>query len=100
MDEEKSDDQREENYENGKRAVYLEVIRHCYREMMQGEEILPESYVIERTEAVQTLRHLCEEFGNNNWPDNLNLSDVIEKHLGRHLHQSSQRFDGREISKQ
>jgi hypothetical protein len=24
----------------------------------------------------------------NNWPDNLNLVDVIEKHLERHLHEA------------
>jgi predicted secreted protein len=39
----------------------------------------------ERLEAVAALRALCARHGDNDWSDNLNLSDVIEKHLGRHL---------------
>lgn len=27
------------------------------------------------------LRRVCERFGDNDWDDNLALSDVIEKHL-------------------
>ncbi len=39
----------------------------------------------ERADAVRVLRGLCQEFGDNDWPDNLHLGDVIEKHLGKHL---------------
>lgn len=39
----------------------------------------------ERAEAVVALRSICAEHGDNDWEDNLNLADVIEKHLGRHL---------------
>jgi hypothetical protein len=28
---------------------------------------------------------LCADYGDNDWTDDLNLSDVIEKHLARHL---------------
>jgi hypothetical protein len=31
----------------------------------------------------QTLRLECAEYDDNDWPDNLHLSDVIEKHLAR-----------------
>ena len=39
----------------------------------------------ERQETIRTLRGLCKDFGDNNWPDNLHLGDVIEKHLGKYL---------------
>jgi len=45
-------------------------------------------WVMERMPAVSQLRSLCEDFGDNDWPDNLHLADVIEKHLGRHLYNS------------
>lgn len=34
------------------------------------------------------LRDVCEEFGDNDWPDSLHLPDVIEKHLARNLRYS------------
>ena len=39
----------------------------------------------ERGRAVAKLREVCERFGDNDWDDTLSLSDVIEKHLLRHL---------------
>jgi hypothetical protein len=41
--------------------------------------------ISEREEAVAVLRQICDDFGDNDWPDNLNLADIIEKHLGNHL---------------
>lgn len=35
--------------------------------------------------ARAALRGVCADHGDNEWPDSLILSDVIEKHLGRHL---------------
>lgn len=39
----------------------------------------------ERAEVVDILRELCKDYGDNDWEDNLNLRDVIEKHLAKHL---------------
>lgn len=41
----------------------------------------------ERAQVVVLLRELCADFGDNDWPDNLHLYDVIEKHLARRLHE-------------
>lgn len=38
---------------------------------------------LEETRAV--LRRACEDFGDNEWPDNLWLADALDKHLVRHL---------------
>ena len=42
--------------------------------------------LIERHEAIASLRELCADFGDNDWPDELTLGDIIEKHLARHLY--------------
>lgn len=44
-----------------------------------------EQYAEERAEAIATLRAVCERVGDDEWPDNLHLSDIIEKHLVRHM---------------
>lgn len=43
----------------------------------------------ERATTIAALRSLCAEFGDNDWPDDLHLADVVEKHLGKHLHVSA-----------
>lgn len=44
--------------------------------------------IAERMEAVAVLRRACEAHGDNDWPDDLCLGDVIEKHLLRHLEET------------
>lgn len=39
----------------------------------------------ERADVVAKLREFCGERGDNDWPDNLHLGDVIEKHLMRYV---------------
>lgn len=39
----------------------------------------------ERDDAIKTLRQICEHHGDNDWPDSLHLSDIIDKHLGDYL---------------
>jgi hypothetical protein len=43
------------------------------------------TFSVEREESVAMLRTVCTNFGDNDWPDDLHLADVIEKHLWRHL---------------
>src|SRR4029077_15273959 len=45
---------------------------------------------IPRGAVVKMLRMVCEEFGDNDWPDNLHQADVIEKHLIRPIRQDLQ----------
>lgn len=42
-----------------------------------------ESLAAEILTARRQLRIECGDLGDNDWPDNLHLSDVIEKHLAR-----------------
>ena len=50
-----------------------------------AKEVPDGSWIIEREAAIRVLRCVCSEFGDNDWPDDLHLSDVIEKHLYRPL---------------
>ena len=86
----------EEFYERGQRQAYMHILRDCLRflgiDAPTGTKRLV-ARVIEREEAVLALRRLCEEFGDNDWPDNLALSDIIEKHLAYHLRSRAESFD-------
>lgn len=81
----------EREYTLGNKRAYLDILLICLRNL--GIENPTEAerlgWVVERQGAIEKLRDLCADFGDNAWPDDLNLADVIEKHLGRSLWQSS-----------
>lgn len=39
----------------------------------------------ERAYAIRQLRELCARYGNNDWPDDLHLGDILEKNLANYL---------------
>jgi len=68
----------EQSYINGQQIAYLKILELCQRELnLQTKE----QFATERADTILLLRKLCEEYGDNDWPDNLHLSDIIEKHL-------------------
>lgn len=76
----------ERGYEEGIKAVYREILRNVIRNLGGNDpEANAERWRIERGETLAMLRRVCAEHGDNEWPDNLHLGDVIEKHLLRHL---------------
>lgn len=74
--------ERESGYVEGRRRTLLTILDHTMREL-HGLGGVPETatILVERQEVIATLRRLCAEHGDNDWPENLHLSDVIEKHL-------------------
>jgi hypothetical protein len=74
----------ERAYEAGRRSVWLQILKEATG-ALGGEHSASGRWLIERTEAVAVLRQVCEKYGDNDWPDNLNLADVIAKHLERNL---------------
>ncbi len=79
----------EQDYELGSRRAWLFMLAECLRNLgYESSEAKAAAWVKERAEIVQVLRRVCEEYGDNEWPEHLNLSDVIEKHLWRHLGES------------
>jgi hypothetical protein len=77
-------EQQEKAYMEGQRAIWLKLLRTCLYELGM-EEISKESLILEREEAISILRTVCSEFGDNDWPDNLHLADIIDKHFYWHL---------------
>lgn len=71
-------------YERGIQAGLTRALRLLLREI--GPTASSEArLLLERAEAVAMLRSICTEHGDNDWPDELHLADVIDKHLARHL---------------
>ena len=73
-------------YTRGHRRAWLSVLQQCCRELgYEDVEIRKASWISEREDAIATLRRICDDIGDNEWPNDLHLSDIIEKHLERHL---------------
>lgn len=50
--------------------------------------------VAERAETVAKLREICAIHGDNDWPDDAHLTDVLEHHLWCHLQKPEDEEDG------
>lgn len=80
------DEEGELNYERGNRASWLSMLGECCRQLGYDDaEVQKVAWIKEREATVAALRSACEDHGDNEWPDNLHLADVVEKHLVRHL---------------
>lgn len=86
-------DAREQGHNNGWRMAHSRIMAECMRELdlPMGDPTLKLAQLAdERVKAIAALRDLCASFGDNDWDDDLNLYDIIEKHLARHLHTSAE----------
>lgn len=80
------EDELEAQYEAGSRMAWLETLGHALRGLGRGgPEWDAARLIAERELVVSLLRRICADHGDNDWDDDLNLSDVIEKHLARYL---------------
>ena len=79
--------EREERcYIEGHRRAVLSMLQHCLSEFgAKDPETGRTAWLLERQEAVAALRSLCAEHGDNDWPDDLRLADVIDKHLAPYV---------------
>ena len=79
----------EQIYLRGQRAVYLQLLSECCRQLgYNTPEVQAAEWIREREAAVSMLRQVCDDYGDNEWEENLHLADVIEKHLWRHLEEA------------
>lgn len=69
----------------GERQAWNKILFLAHRNLGYDSPEAISSWIIEREQAVATLRGLCREFGDNDWPDKLSLNDILQKHLGDHL---------------
>jgi hypothetical protein len=81
----------EASYEAGSRMAWRRMLQTAVMELgIEDPAAAQAAWILEREAAISALRRLCEEHGDNSWPSNLNLADVIEKYLGKHLNRHEQ----------
>ena len=77
-------------YVMGSQAAWRQMLSAALANL-PGEPGDPERMLAARTGELHDvraqLRKLCAAFGDNDWPDDLHLGDVIEKHLAPHLYE-------------
>jgi hypothetical protein len=73
-------------YTNGSERAWMTMLMECLRHLgYDSPDAQKVAWVTERQAAIVSLRRLCAEFGDIDWPDDLHLEDIIEKHLGDYL---------------
>ncbi len=79
----------EQNWLRGNRAAWTSILAQALRELgYEDTEATRAKWVLEREQTIAALRRVCEDHGDNDWPNQLHLADVVEKHLHRHLGES------------
>ena len=74
----------ERDWTAGYRAAMRLIAAETFRHLPKGDKDKA-ALLIERQGAIVALREVCAAFGDNDWPDELDLADIIEKHLHRPL---------------
>lgn len=79
----------ERKWIDGNRAAFRHVMQHAMGELISlgvpAKELEHVGLLAEHEAVRQALRFACAEYGDNDWPDNLSLVDVVNKHLLPHL---------------
>lgn len=78
------DEREEAAYTLGRKAIYREMLSTALR-YLGGKDLSREDLIKERADTIAVLRGLCGDHGDNDWSDDLYLSDIISKHLGDYL---------------
>lgn len=88
------DEKLEQSWTNGNRSAWLRLLHQALRELgYKDTEATRAKWVCEREAAVAALRSFCKHWGDNDWAPDLNLSDVIEKHLRNYIEDNSVKAD-------
>lgn len=77
-------------YVEGQKAIYRRQLTEAIRYLTDDPQAVGARWLVERAEVVATLRRACRDWGDNDWHDDLHLSDVIDKHLVDHLEQEDE----------
>lgn len=86
----------ERAYRKGNRSAWSAILRECLRNLDYSKPQDTNNvakWIIEREATIHELRSLCEDFGDNDWDEDLNLADVVRRHLGNHLYETKHKSD-------
>lgn len=82
--EERVDEERDRAYTEGRRGMARLLLSQVIRELGAEDQAVAE-LIAERDATRAVLRRICGDHGDNDWPDDLHLADVIDKHLAPYL---------------
>ena len=90
MSDETVQEAHERGYVEGRRRTLLNQLTQALHDLIglgtpRDDLLQVAALTLERQETINKLREVCAAYGDNEWPDNLHLADVVEKHLARHL---------------
>lgn len=72
--------------EHGRRKALTAMLRAVLEQLGYKDPAAAQAaWILERQRAVVALRDACGTHGDNDWDDDLDLADVIGKHLVNHL---------------
>lgn len=74
----------EQSYIQGSRAAWTDLLRVAMRNLGY-EDVEKEKFAVLHSETIAALRSACAKLGDNDWPDDLHPTDIIGKHLLRHI---------------
>lgn len=90
----KGETEHERGYIEGRRRTLINLVSQTLGELSgygkpEDEPLIKLAQATqERQETIQLLRSVCAEFGDNDWDDDLHLTDIIDKHLVNHVRQT------------
>lgn len=78
-----SEEEEEKIHIEVRASALKEIIVHCQGKLRSlGVELkTDEQFSPERIDIIQTLRSLCKDHGDNDWTEDLHISDILDKHL-------------------
>ncbi len=89
MSDETQEDRDERKWTEGNRAAWRSLLSTAMRHLEPADRDRAQ-LVAELEDVRACLRSLCEDFGDNDWADDLHLGDVIRKHLEPYLGEESE----------
>lgn len=75
----------EKAYLAGRESAAREMMRAVLGLMPRGLDRTAAAIAVELSETRASLRALCADLGDTDWPEDLHLVDVIEKHVRPHI---------------
>lgn len=68
----------EKDYMQGKERALLGILQHVHEKLGQEDTAAAQSkWIVERAETVLALRSIFDALGDNDWPDDLYLPDIV-----------------------
>lgn len=82
------------HWTRGYRTAMTGILENAMSALGYDDELVKSvKWATERERTIAALRVICAKYGDNDWPDNLHLADVIEKHLHRNLNHADESKD-------